>query len=141
MLQRMKPLSFLVAGALLALGAPAQACLSSAHTLAIVQSAPPEWVPQSHVVAEVELENEDMAALRGPGIRARIVRLIQGDVEGTHLIVRSRAGTSCDRPFANGTSGIVSGPVRAIEDGQAVIEARRVARRNGFRIVAPGRRR
>ncbi|WP_114953326.1 hypothetical protein [Sphingosinicella terrae] len=136
----MKLFSLLVPAGALVFVAPAHACRSADYTLAIVHSAPPERVSPETVVAEVEFESDEVAALRGPGMRARIRRVIQGEVSGDFLIVRTAAQTSCDRPFANGTVGLIVGNIVGARDGLPIVNPRRVSRRNGFRLTGPSGR-
>ena len=130
---------FWIAGMLLAVAAPGDACLSPRHVMAIVHSGLPERLPPDLFVAELDFAAAEESALYGEGIPARVRRVVQGEDPGEVLRVRALHRTSCSRPFANGTAGLVVGRLRRDADGELVLHPSQVARRNGFRMDRPRR--
>ena len=71
------------------------------------------------------------------GLSARVRRTIQGDYRGETVIVRSRIWTSCDSPFANGSSGFLIGTPRGMEHGKLVGRSAAVLRAPGSAARSP----
>jgi hypothetical protein len=128
---------FLAASALFG-ASPATACrIAPSNPPAMIHAALPTPLPAGVLIAEVELRPEDVASYYPEGrVRARIVRLIQGDYRGSALIFRPRNGlvTDCDRPGANGTSGLIVAIPTGYEEGVLVAEAIMAPRSEGFRL-------
>ena len=130
---------FWIAGMLIAAAAPADACLSPRHVMAIVHSGLPERLPPDLFVAELDFATADASALYEEGIPARVGRVIQGEDPGEFLRVKALQRTSCSHPFANGRAGLVVGRLRRDASGGLVLHPNQVARRNGFRMDRPRR--
>src|SRR4051812_19946762 len=81
---------------------PASACrIAPSNPSAMIHAGLPTPLPTGALIAEVELQPEDVASYFPEGrVRARIIRLIQGDYRGSALIFRPRNSivSDCDRP-------------------------------------------
>ena len=116
----------------------AEACGYVGPPHAMIHTALPRILPRGAVVAEVRFESADVLALVGPGIRARIRKMIQGDYRGRFLIVRPARLLGCGVAFANGRSGYIVAVPRGFEEGILVVHPIQVQRGrslpNGCRV-------
>jgi hypothetical protein len=123
----------LAAIALLLAPGRAEACMIADAQEAVIHSALPTPLPPGTIIADVMFEDADENRLHGAGIRVRIRRLIQGDVRGTTMIVRQRIQSSCDNPFANGTTGLIVAISLETQAGETVAAPIVVTRLDGYR--------
>lgn len=121
----------------IAIAQPASACLIAESQEALIHSALPSPVPVDAVVLEVVVESGDVRRLYGSGLRLSVRRIIQGDVRGAEMRLRTPAWTSCDAPFANGSSGIVVGYLTG-EGSEQTLSPVFVRRGDGFQIPTGG---
>lgn len=121
----------------IAIAQPASACLVAESQEALIHSALPSPVPADAVVLEVVVESGDVRSLYGSGLRLSVRRIIQGDVRGAEMRLRTPVETSCDAPFANGSSGIVVGYLTG-EGSEQTLSPVFVRRGDGFQIPAGG---
>jgi hypothetical protein len=121
----------------IAIAQPASACLVAESQEALIHSALPSPVPADAVVLEVVVEPGDVRSLYGSGLRLSVRRIIQGDVRGAEMRLRTPVETSCDAPFANGTSGIVVGYLTG-EGSEQTLSPVFVRRGDGFQIPTGG---
>ena len=128
----MTKLSFFLAAACL-WARPAAACLSADFERAVIHSSLPAVLPAGPIVADVEFESEDIEALSGKGIRVRVKEMIQGDRKVRNMIAWA-IPSSCSRPFANGSRGIIVAIPLGFESGILVVALIEVNRRSGFRL-------
>ena len=118
---------------------PALACrVAPSNPWALIHAALPNPLPSGAIVAEVEFDRDSLSntqLLHHPGVRARVRRVIQGHYRGSSLIVR-RTGmwTDCDRPAANGTSGLIVARPVGFESGVLVVEPILVPAQDRFRL-------
>jgi hypothetical protein len=122
------------AAGLLLIHGRAEACMIADAQEALVHSALPKPLPRETIIADVVFENADENRLHQEGVRVRIRRLIQGDVQGTTMIVRQRIRSSCGDPFANGTTGLIVAIPVEIRAGEIVVAPIDVTRGSGFRL-------
>lgn len=119
----MKPIRWMLAAlaVLLAQGS-AEACSYSGRPPAMIHTTLPRILPEGAIVAKVELESRDVIALVGPGIRARVRKMIQGRYGGRFLIVRPVPYVAhCGDAFGNGRSGYMIAVPRGYEHGILVV--------------------
>lgn len=112
----------------------AAACLASSFFTALIHDALPTPLPEGAIVAEVAFESEDERAVYAGGVRARVIRMVQGHYRGGHLIVRRAFRSSCSHPFLNGTSGLLVARAAGMEQGVLVVDPIEVSRSRGFRL-------
>ncbi len=124
----------LIAG-LMGIAEPASACLIADSQEALIHSAPPSRLPSDAVVLDVEVDAGGPSSLYGSGLRLSVRRILQGDVRGAEMRLRTPVETSCDAPFANGTSGIVVGYLVG-EGSEQTLSPVFVRRGDGFQIPA-----
>lgn len=126
----------LIAG-LMGIAEPASACLIADSQEALIHSALPSRLPSDAIALDVEVDTGDPSTLYGSGLRVRVRRILQGDVRGTEMTLRTPFETSCDAPLANGSSGIVVGYLTG-EGSEQTLSPVFVRRGDGFQIPAGG---
>lgn len=122
----------LIAG-LMVVAEPASACLIADSQEALIHSALPSHLPSDAIALDVVIDTGDPSSLYGSGLRVRVRRTIQGSFQGTEVALRTAIETSCDAPFANGTSGIVVGYLTG-EGPEQTLNPIFVKRGDGFQI-------
>ena len=113
--------------------AKAEACSAASGETALIHSALPADLDERLIVARVDVEWPDQQLLKGRGVTARVIRVIQGDYDGDLMILWS-ADASCSRSFDNGRSGLVVGIPLRMEGSSLVVEAFEVSRASGYRL-------
>jgi hypothetical protein len=115
---------------------PAEACRASAFHRALIHNALPTPLPEGTFIAAVEFDAHSLATspLHPIGVRARIIRVIQGEYRGRALIVRKPSWGSCDHPFQNGAVGFIVGRPVGYEQGLLVVHPIEVPAHSGFRL-------
>jgi hypothetical protein len=123
---------------LLAAGAANGCRVDPPEVSALIHSTLPDPLPDDMLIAEVDFVGDvTTEALHGAGLRAHVRRIIKGRYEGRLLIVRMPGlFTDCDRPTANGTSGLIVVKPVGLENDILVVEPVLVERRHGFRLPA-----
>lgn len=118
-----------------AIAQPASACLVAESQEALIHSALPSPLPADAVVLNVVIGSGDASSLYGSGLRLRVRRILQGDVQSAEMRLRTPVETSCDAPFANGSSGILVGYLNG-EGSEQTLSPVFVRRGDGFQIPA-----
>ena len=126
----------LVAG-FVGIAQPASACLVAENQEALIHSALPSRLPDGAVVLDVMIESGDASRLYGSGLPVRVRRSLHGNVSRAEVTLRTPYETSCDAPFANGSSGIVVGNLTG-EGSEQAISPVFVRRGDGFQVPVDG---
>ena len=114
---------------------PASACFLPESQVALIHSAPPSPLPSGAIVLDVDIDMDGSATLYDEGLRARVRHVVHGDFPGDEVTLRAFGETSCDAPFANGTSGLIVGYLSEDRAGP-FFSPLFVARGDGFRLRA-----
>ncbi len=112
---------------------PASACSTSESQQALIHSALPPILPIGAVVLDVKIDTSNSARLYRSGLPARVLSVRHGEVQSTTVVLRTPIGTSCDAPFANGSTGIIVGFWTGEGDDRALSPVF-VTRGDGFRL-------
>lgn len=112
---------------------PASACLTSDSQQALIHSALPPILPIGAVVLDVTIDTNNSARLYSSGLPARVLSVRHGEVQAKTVVLRTPIETSCDAPFANGSTGIIVGFWAGEGDDRAFSPVF-VTRGNGFRL-------
>jgi len=102
-------LSIALAATVLGVAHPAFACMTSDSQQALIHSALPPILPDGAVVLDVDIDTSNPNRLYSSGLPARVRNVRYGDVQVSTVLLRTPIGTSCDAPFANGSSGLIIG--------------------------------
>lgn len=105
----MKPCHVAMIIGLVGIAEPASACLVADNQEALIHSARPSRLPSNAILLDVEIDTGAPMSLYGAGLRARVRRVLRGNVRGAEIMLRTPFEGSCDAPFANGSSGLVVG--------------------------------
>lgn len=133
----MNRLGMALAASVMAIAQPASACLIAQSQEALIHSALPSPLPADAVVLDVVIRSGDASSLYGSGLRVHVRRIVQGDVRGAEMLLRTPVETSCDVPFANGSSGLVVGYLSG-EGSEQTLSPVFVRRGDGFQIPVGG---
>ena len=126
-------LAVLAIGAVL-LPVAADACML-APAEAIIHSALPKHLPANTFVGRVVIGPGDpLQMFEGAGIRARVLRVIQGDRREKYVLLRRSHISSCDNEFLNGRAGYIVGVPHGRQGGLLVVDPITVSRREGFKL-------
>ena len=112
---------------------PAAACFTPESQTALIHSAPPSPVPRGAIVLDVDIRMEGSDSLYDQGLTARVRDVVHGDFPGDEVTLRAFGETSCDAPFANGTSGLIVGYLSEDRAGR-IFSPVFVRRGDGFRL-------
>ena|SRR5215217_7352607 len=125
-----------VAGTAWALVSPdsAVACPVSEAYVAIIHDALPTPLPAGTFVAEVSIDDGNPDALFTSGVRARVLRRVQGADRGGVILLRKRSESSCSHPFDNGRRGFIVAVARGYQGGLLVVDPIEVSRRADHRL-------
>jgi hypothetical protein len=134
----MKALIATLAACLTAFASPAQACMSQDQHRAYIHAALPNPLPSGAFVAEVEFEPlpgaEEYRERMFRGLRARVLRVVQGAYRGREVIARPTRMSSCDSIFGNGRRGLIVAIPRGAESGVLVIDPISAWSGDGYRL-------
>lgn len=120
--------------AAVSLPAAVDACMVEG-TEAVIHSALPNHLPKDTFVARVVIgPGAPMQMFRGPGIRARVVRVVQGDRREKYVLLQRSHISSCDNVFLNGHSGYLVGVPHGRQGGLLVVDPITVDRSQGFKL-------
>lgn len=119
-------------GLALTIAVEARACGVS-PSFAVIHSALPKSLPDGLFVANVEIETESEWEIYENGLRAHVKRMIAG-VPVESVILKLPEATSCDKPFANGRSGLVVGIPKEWSGSILIVLPLLVSRYDEFRL-------
>jgi len=100
---------------------PAGAC-GTTPSFGVIHSEVPPDLPDDLIVAKVHILDKDQWLLYSSGLTAEVESMRQGVYLGRRIILRTTVWTSCDRPFANGTSGYIIGQATGWQEDELVVE-------------------
>jgi hypothetical protein len=125
-----------VAAALLVAGLPAAAdACGLSPGFALIHSALPRPLPQGLFIAQVEIDRSTISGYQSfAGVRARVIKVIQGAAGTTAILLKPHEITSCDAPLRNGSSGFIVGIPRGVEGDVLVVEPLTADVRDGYRL-------
>jgi hypothetical protein len=103
-----------------ALLSPAEAPACGGSGVSFIHERVPAPMPEGKVIAEVTFEGRGWIRLDYAGTPVRVRRMIQGP-SAPVLILRLRIVSSCHRPIAGGTTGLIIGELAGSENGVPVV--------------------
>lgn len=126
-------LSIALAATVFGVAHTASACMTLDSQQALIHSALPPILPDGAVVLDVDIDTSNPYRLYGSGLPARVRNVGHGDVQVSTVLLRTPVETSCDAPFANGSSGLIIGFWTGEGDERSITPVF-VMRRDGFAL-------